>query len=73
MIHFIKKLICLCKRKQKARQTPIHIIEDYVSQLSALYAYTKSKDYRDSQRDIINLRIAEIKYEINKQLKELTC
>lgn len=71
---FFKKYIRLFKYKQiKSADNPIRILEDCVSQLSALYAYQNGKDYRESQRDILNLRLAEIKHEINKQLKYLVC
>lgn len=74
MNNFFKKYIRAFKYNQiKLENNPIKILEDCISQLAALYAYQNSNDYRESQRDILNLRLSEIKYEINKQLNYLVC
>lgn len=72
MKKFLKKWFRLYKYKSY-KSIPIHVLEDCVSQLSALYSYANGKDYRDSQRDILNLRIEEIKQTMNDQFKYLQC
>lgn len=72
MKRFLKKWFRLYKYKN-FKITPIHILEDCVSQLSALYSYANGKDYRESQRDILNLILAEIKHKMNEQFKYLQC
>ena len=73
MKRFLKKWFRLYKYKSVSKETPIHILEDCVSQLAALYYYTNGKDYKESQRDILNLRLAEIKHKMNEQFKYLQC
>ena len=73
MKKFFVKLARLYRYRQAQELTPIHQLYDYVNQLATLYAYINSGDYRESQRDIINLRIAEIKNEMSNKLKEIVC
>ena len=73
MKKFFTKFARLYRYKQAQELTPIHQLYDYVNQLATLYAYVKSDDYRESQRDIINLRIAEIKNEMKNKLNEIVC
>ena len=67
---YLKKYIRLYRIKRIQINThPIEILRDRVEQIAALYAYQNSKDYKEeSQRDILNLRMAELKNEINQQL-----
>ena len=74
MNNFFRNCIRVFRYNQiELENNPIRIIEDCVLQLAALYAYQNSSDYRASQRDILNLRFAELKHEINKQLNYLVC
>lgn len=69
MINFIQKLKRLARYRRAINITPIDKLYDYVGQLSAIYSYTNGVDYRESQKDILNLRIAELSFKINEQLK----
>lgn len=73
MKRFLKKWFHLYKYKSVSKETPIHILEDCVSQLAALYSYANGKDYRESQRDILNLRLAELKHTVLEQFRYLQC
>lgn len=72
MKNFFTKIIRFIKYKQSCN-IQLDILYDYIAQLETLYKYTKSKKYKTSQRDLLNLKMAEVRYNIYNHLKNFVC
>ena len=69
MKKLIKMIIGLFSKPEDL--DPIIDLQESLDQLFALVLYKNSKKFKEDQKDIFNLRVAEIRFKMEQQLKNL--